>query len=84
MISPRRRAGPNRSSNDAASPARAFDTFHRKDGKTYLVFKRTPRGGYHVFAEVEAKDAAHICGSSGKGTTDKQWGELWKARAKTR
>ena len=61
-----------------------FDTFQGKNGETYLVFKRTPRGGYHVFTEVEAKEAARKCGSSGKGTTDHQWGELWKARAKAR
>jgi hypothetical protein len=61
-----------------------FDTFYGADGKTYLVFKRTPRGGYHVFAEVEAKEAARKCGSSGKGTTDHRWGEPWKARAAAR
>jgi hypothetical protein len=42
-----------------------FDTFHGKDGKTYLAFKQRPRGGYPVFTEVEAKEAACKSGRSG-------------------
>ncbi len=51
-------------------------TFSGKDGQNYLVF-RTPKGAYHTFVEVEAKDAARNCGASGQGNTRKMWGALW-------
>ena len=35
-------------------------SFTGNDGKQYLVF-RTPPGAFHVFKEVEAKQAAREC-----------------------
>lgn len=52
-------------------------TFKGKEGESYLVF-RTKDGEYHVFLEVEAKQAAKECGATKKGTTRQKWGELWK------
>jgi len=49
-------------------------TFKAK-GQNYLVF-RTPPGSYHVFLEIEAKQAAKECGAS-KGTTPQMWKRLW-------
>jgi hypothetical protein len=37
-------------------------TFTGKSGTKYLTFK-TPRGSYHTFSEVIARDAAADCGS---------------------
>jgi hypothetical protein len=38
-------------------------TFTGKSGTKYLTFK-TPRGSYHTFSEVIARDAAADCGSN--------------------
>lgn len=55
--------------------------FKSEDGKTdYIVFK-TPDGAYHVFVEVEAKDAAIKCGMKwdpSDANTRQFWDELWK------
>jgi len=51
-------------------------TFQGKGGESYLVF-RTKDGSYHVFLEVEAKQAARECGARKKGNTRQMWGELW-------
>ena len=45
-------------------------TFRGKDDVTYLVFRSTG-GSYHVFAEVEAKEAARQCGTT-KRTTSRE------------
>ncbi len=53
-------------------------TFKGKDG-TYIVY-RTPRGSFHVFIEVDAKNAAIDCGASGDPktiNTRKMWQEIW-------
>jgi len=51
-------------------------TFEGKDGITYLVFPSTG-GSYHLFAEVQAKEAARRCGAT-KGKTPRElWRELW-------
>ena len=52
-------------------------TFTRKSGTKYLTFK-TPRGSYHTFSEVIARDAAADCGSD-HGTTRQRWAKLFKA-----
>jgi len=57
-------------------------SFEGEDGSTYIVFKTTT-GSYHVFKEVEAKQAAHDCGAEIKGNTRQMWGELWKRSAST-
>ena len=51
-------------------------SFRDNQGKSYLVY-RTTKGGFHVFAEVEAKQAARDCGSTVSGGTRKMWRELW-------
>lgn len=50
-------------------------TFAGKSGYTYLVF-RTLDGGFHVFVEIEAKDAAKDCGATGTNTRD-YWKKIW-------
>jgi hypothetical protein len=50
-------------------------TFTGKSGTCYLVFK-TLGGGFHVFAETNAKDAAKDCGAQGKHTRQ-YWRTLW-------
>jgi hypothetical protein len=61
-------------------------TFSGKDGTVYLVY-RLPSGAYHVYAEVEAKQAAVECGAldaMGSPTADQReintrtlWDTLW-------
>jgi hypothetical protein len=51
-------------------------TFKGDDEQNYLVF-RTPKGSYHTFLEVEAKEAAAHCGARRKGTTRQMWENLW-------
>ena len=48
-----------------------------QSGCTYLILK-TGKGSYHVFAEVEAKEAAIDCGASPIGNTRSQWRALWE------
>jgi hypothetical protein len=48
-----------------------------KDGGSYIVFKTT-KGSYHVFQEVEAKDAARRCGATVAGNTRRLWAKLWQ------
>jgi hypothetical protein len=57
-------------------------TFPGKRGRSYLVF-RTGRGAYHVFLEVEAKEAARECGAIKEGTTHQMWDEVWRSAPKT-
>jgi hypothetical protein len=52
-------------------------TFKGNDKQNYLVF-RTPKGSYHVFLEVDAKEAATRCAAPRKGNTRQIWKELWK------
>ena len=49
-------------------------------GQNYLVF-RTPQGSYHVFLEVEAKQAARACGASKGNNTVQLWKDLWEKSA---
>jgi len=56
-----------------------FKTFVGAKGSQYLVF-RGHRGDYHVFVEVEAKEAAEDCGET-EGPTDNtqtMWNRLWE------
>lgn len=51
-------------------------TFIGKTGRTYLVFK-TLDGGFHVFQESEAKDAARDCGAQPGTNTRQEWRSIW-------
>ena len=51
-------------------------TFAGSDGNTYLVF-RTSAGSYHVFMEVEAKEAARQCGATEEKNTRQMWASIW-------
>lgn len=51
-------------------------TFEGQDGNSYLVF-RTSNGSFHVFMEVEAKEAARQCGTTKQGNTREMWSALW-------
>ena len=53
-----------------------FKSFVGTDGKRYLVF-RTDHGSFHVFAEVEAKQAARECGAEELANTRLMWESLW-------
>ena len=55
----------------------AFRTFVGKDGTRYLVF-RSLEGSFHVFAEVEAKQAARECGATELANTRLMWESLWE------
>jgi hypothetical protein len=55
-----------------------FKTFNGKSGKSYIVF-RTPKGGYHAFAEVDAKEAAIDCFAPKDRNTRAQWKAVWDA-----
>jgi hypothetical protein len=48
-----------------------------RSGCTYVIL-RTGKGSYHVFAEVEAKEAAIDCGTPSDGDTRSQWKALWE------
>jgi hypothetical protein len=37
----------------------------------------TKRGAFHVFQEVEAKEAARDCGAKGSGNTRQLWQDIW-------
>ncbi|HTC95709.1 MAG TPA: hypothetical protein VK699_19865 [Terriglobales bacterium] len=47
----------------------------KKSGLNYLVFK-TLNGGFHVFVETQAKDAAEDCGAE-RIHTRRDWNSLW-------
>jgi len=51
-------------------------TFEDNSGCTYLVF-RTRSGAFHVFQEVDAKNAAKDCGAKADGSTRQRWQRLW-------
>ncbi len=55
-------------------------TFKDKSGTTYLVF-RSRNGSFHVFQEVEAKEAAKKCGAKRRGSTRQMWQEVWKKKS---
>jgi hypothetical protein len=57
-------------------------TFKGTEGR-YLVF-RTPQGSYHVFKEVEAKQAARECGAKVEANTREMWKQVWEKRRKIR
>ncbi len=56
--------------------------FKGRSGTNYLVIP-TPDGGFHVFAEVEAKAAAVDCGSErfcfDDANTRQHWASLFQA-----
>jgi len=54
-------------------------TFSGKDGNSYLVF-RTSAGAFHVFMEVEAKEAARQCGASEEKNTRSMWASIWNSK----
>jgi len=47
--------------------------------QSYLVM-RTPGGSFHVFVEVEAKEAARDCGSRKEANTRQMWEVLWSMK----
>ena len=53
-------------------------TFQGESEKTYIVFreKKSSSYSYHVFQEIEAKEAANDCGEK-NGHTNKRWKNLW-------
>ncbi len=55
-------------------------TFKGKAGR-YLVFQ-TRDGAFHVFKEVEAKEAASDCGEKIEGNTRQMWKEVWYRKRK--
>ncbi len=55
-------------------------TFKGNEGR-YLVFL-TPYGSYHVFKEVEAKQAARDCGARVEDNTREMWKQVWNRRKK--
>jgi len=52
-------------------------SFTGKDGRSFLVF-RTTKGSFHVFEEVEAKEAARQCGATLEKNTRSMWKALWE------
>jgi len=58
----------------------AFKTFIGSDSTRYLVF-RSLEGSFHVFAEVEAKQAARECGAVELANTRQMWESLWEKQA---
>jgi hypothetical protein len=57
----------------------AFKTFLGHDGTRYLVFPLLD-GSFHVFAEVEAKQAARECGAAEGANTRQMWESLWSTQ----
>ena len=47
-----------------------------KDGHTFLVF-RTLEGGYHVFAEADARKVARENFGKTEGNTRAMWKSIW-------
>lgn len=58
----------------------AFKRFVGSDGNNYLVF-RSLEGSFHVFTEVEAKQAARECGAAELANTRQMWESLWENQA---
>ncbi len=54
-------------------------TFTGQEGRSYIVH-RTRDGSFHVFMEVDAKQAAEDCGGPRRGNTRSRWETLWKSR----
>jgi hypothetical protein len=54
----------------------SFRSFEGKNGR-YIAF-RTGKSSFHVFSEVEAKDAARDCGAPELVNTREMWKSLWK------
>lgn len=51
-------------------------TFTGEDGEQYLVFRSGDK--FHVFVEMEAKEAARKCRTKAKqNDTQAMWKELW-------
>ncbi|MFO7905790.1 MAG: hypothetical protein ACQESR_25225 [Planctomycetota bacterium] len=57
----------------------AFKTFLGSDGTRYLVF-RSLDGSFHVFTEVEAKQAAWECGAAELANTRQMLESLWSTQ----
>lgn len=51
--------------------------FTGNDGNAYLVF-RTAKNSFHVFMEVEAKEAARQCGATRGKNTRRLWESVWE------
>jgi hypothetical protein len=51
-------------------------TFEGESGQTYLVF-RNHNDEFHVFTEVQAKEAAMDCGAPDEGNTQQRWRQIW-------
>jgi hypothetical protein len=51
-------------------------TFEGESGHTYLVF-RDHDDEFHVFTEVQAKEAAMDCGATDEGNTQHRWRQIW-------
>jgi hypothetical protein len=65
----------------AADKGLEIKTFRGKNGTVYFVY-RLPSGAYHVYTEVEAKQAAVNCGAldvMGIPTADPDTRKLWDA-----
>ena len=58
----------------------AFKTFLGSDGTGCLVF-RSLDGSFHVFTEVEAKQAAWECGVAELANTRQMWETLWATQS---
>jgi hypothetical protein len=49
-----------------------------KSGATYLVFRERARDVFHVFVEVEAREAATDCGAGNdERNVQAVWSDLW-------
>ena len=57
----------------------AFKIFLGSDGTRHLVF-RSLDGSFHVFTEVEAKQAARECGAAELANTRQMWESLWETQ----
>ena len=54
-------------------------TFIGETGQSYLVM-RAPNGSFHVFVEIEAKQAARDCGSQRETNVRQMWEALWSKK----
>lgn len=55
----------------------AFKAILGSDGTRYRVF-RSLGGSFHVFTEVEAKQAARQCGAAELANPQQMWESLWE------